>query len=148
MAKAQDFNAVVKDAFAAFPVDTKAFDQALRATAELNEKLSNVALGAAEQTNDLASKAAKDTFGALAKVGKAKSEPADYATALNTFASFAADQATKGFASYAEIARKAQADAAELLFAAGKEASGDFVAAVQKVADQTVKTAEKAVAAK
>lgn len=148
MAKAQDFTAVAKDAFAAFPLDTKAFDEAVKNAAVLNEKLSDVALGAAEQTNEVASKAAKDTIGALAKVGKAKAEPADYATALNTFANFAVDQAAKNFATYAEITRKAQAEAAELLYAAGKKASTEAAAAVQKAADEATKVAKKAAAAK
>ena len=134
MAQAQDFTAAVNEALGAFAVDPKALEAAFKSTAVLNEKLSGVALGAAETSNDIASKTTKDTLAALAKVGKAKAEPADYANALTTFANFAADQAAKNLASYAEVSRKAQAEALELLVAAGKDASAEAAVAVKKAA--------------
>ena len=44
MAKAQDINTVMKDIMGAFPVDTKAMEDAFKNQAALNEKLSGVAL--------------------------------------------------------------------------------------------------------
>ena len=148
MAKAQDFNAVMKDAFAALPVDMEAFEKNLRATAALNEKLSDVVLGAAEETNETASNATKDALAAFAKVSKAKAQPADYVDALNAFANFAANQASKNAAIYSEITRKAQTQAFELVVAAGNEASNDAAAAVQKVANDTAQAVKKAASAK
>ena len=42
-AKTQDFTTVMKDMMGAFPVDTKAMDEAFKTTATLNEKLSAAA---------------------------------------------------------------------------------------------------------
>ena len=49
-AKTQDITAMMKDMMGAFPVDTKAMDEAFKTTATLNEKLSAVALEAAEKS--------------------------------------------------------------------------------------------------
>ena len=49
MAKAQDINTMMKDMMGAFPVDTKAMEEAFKNQAALSEKLSGVALEAAEE---------------------------------------------------------------------------------------------------
>ena len=66
---------------------------------------------------------------------------------VTDFANFAADQATKNLTAFAEITRKAQTEAVELLVAAGKEASNEAAAAVQKAANDATKAAKKAAAA-
>ena len=50
MANTQDFTAIMKDMMGAFPVDTKAMDEAFKTTATLNEKLSAVSVDAAEKS--------------------------------------------------------------------------------------------------
>ena len=45
---AQDFTAMMKDMMGAFPVDTSAMEDAFKTSATLNEKLSGVALEAAD----------------------------------------------------------------------------------------------------
>lgn len=62
---------------------------------------------------------------------------------MTDFANFAADQATKNLTAFAEITRKAQTEAVELLVAAGKEASNEAAAAVQKAANDATKAAKK-----
>ena len=49
MANAKDMNAMMKDMMGAFPVDTKAMEETFKNQAALNEKLSAVALEAAEK---------------------------------------------------------------------------------------------------
>ena len=44
---AQDFTGIMKDMMGSFPVDTKAFEDAFKTQASLNEKLAGVALTAA-----------------------------------------------------------------------------------------------------
>ena len=53
----------------------------------------------------------------------------------------------KNLTAFAEITRKAQTEAVELLVAAGKEASNEAAAAVQKAANDATKAAKKAAAA-
>ena len=93
MAKAQDLNTMMKDIMGSFPVDTKAMEDAFKNQAALNEKLSGVALDAAEKSAEISSKWTKETLSKLAEVSKAKTEPADYAKAMTDFASANAEVA-------------------------------------------------------
>ena len=56
MAKTQDFTGMMKDMMGAFPVDTKAMEDAFKTTATMNEKLSGVALEAAEKSTEISAK--------------------------------------------------------------------------------------------
>ena len=122
-AKTQDYTAMMKDMMGAFPVDTKAMDEAFKTTATLNEKLSAVALEAAEKSTEISAKWTKDTLTKLADMSKVKKEPADYAKAMTDFASAQAEVAAENMAAYAEIAKKVQMDTVELMMAAGKDFS-------------------------
>ncbi|WP_338548577.1 phasin, PhaP [Roseovarius phycicola] len=147
MAKAQDFNAVMKDFMGAFPVDTKAFEEAFKNQATLNEKMSGVALEAAEKSAELSGKWAKDTLAKLSDVTKAKAEPADYAKAITDFASANAEVAAENMAAFAEIAKKVQMDTVELMMAAGKDLQEDAAKAVKKATDEVTAVAKKATSA-
>ena len=68
MAQTTDFTAVMKDMMGAFPVDTSAMQDAFKTQATLGEKLSNVALDAADKSTDVSTKWTKD---ALAKYDQA-----------------------------------------------------------------------------
>jgi hypothetical protein len=146
MAKTQDFTAVMKDMMGAFPVDTSAMEGAFKTTASLNEKLSSVALEAAEKSAEVSSKWTKDTLAKLADVSKAKAEPADYAKAMTDFASASAEAAAENMAAFAEIAKKVQMDTVELMMAAGKDLSEDATAAVKKATADVTTAAKKAAA--
>ncbi|THD75752.1 phasin, PhaP [Thalassobius vesicularis] len=147
MAKAaQDFTAIMKDVLGSFPVDTKAFEDAFKTQATLNEKLAGVALSAAEKSSDISAKWTKDTLSKLADMAKAKAEPADYAKALTDFASASAEVAAENMAAFAEIAKKVQMETVELLMAAGKDITEEASAAVQKAAKEATVAAKKVAA--
>ncbi|MEL7255219.1 MAG: phasin, PhaP [Pseudomonadota bacterium] len=146
MAKAQDFNAVMKDMMGAFPVDTKAMEDAFKNQAALSEKLSGVALEAAEKSAEVSGTWAKTTLAKLTEVTKAKTEPADYAKAMTDFASANAEVAAEHMAAFAEIAKKVQMDTVELLMAAGKDIQEDASKAVKKATDDMTAAAKKATA--
>ena len=148
MATTQDFSAMMKDMMGAFPVDTKSFEESFKPSATLNEKLSGVALEAAEKSTELSTKWTKDTLAKMAELSKVKSEPADYAKAMSDFATAAAEMAAENMASFAEIAKKAQTETVELMMAAGKDMAEETSAAVQKAAKDTTAAAKKATAAK
>ena len=148
MAKAQDFNTALKDIMGAFPVDTKAMDDAFQSQASLNEKLSGVALSAAEISAEISSKWAKETLAKLNDVTKAKAEPADYAKALTDFTSSNAEVAAENLAAFAEVAKKVQMETVELLMAAGKGIQEDTAKAVKKATDDVTSAAKKAAAVK
>ncbi|SFM40771.1 phasin family protein [Shimia aestuarii] len=148
MAKAQDMNTILKDMMGAFPVDTSALEDAFKSTASLNEKLSGVALEAAEKSSEISSKWTKDTLAKLAEMSKAKAEPADYAKAMTDFASAQAEVAAENMAAFAEVAKKVQTETVELLMAAGKDATEEATAAVKKATDDVTAAAKKATAVK
>jgi hypothetical protein len=144
MAKTQDFSSVMKDMMGAFPIDTSAMEDAFKTTASLNEKLSAVALEAAEKSAEISSKWTKDTLSKLTDMSKVKEEPADYAKALTDFASASAEVAAENMAAFAEIAKKVQMDTVELMMAAGKDITEDATAAVKKATDEVTTAAKKA----
>ncbi|MBE1292625.1 MAG: phasin family protein [Shimia sp.] len=145
MAKAaQDMTAMFKDVLGAFPVDTTAFEDAFKNSAALNEKLTAVALGAAEKSSEISTKWTKDTLSKLGDMSKAKEEPADYAKAMTDFASAQAEVAAENMAAFAEVAKKVQMETVELLMSAGKEATEEATAAVKKATNDVTAAAKKA----
>lgn len=148
MAKTEDFTATLKEMMGAFPVDATALEGAFKSTATLNEKLSGVALEAAEKSAEISNKWTKDTLAKLTEMSKAKAEPADYAKAATDFASASAEVAAENMAAFAEIAKKLQSETVELLMAAGKEAAEDATAAVKKATNDVTAAAKKAATAK
>ena len=137
--KQQDFAAMMKDMMGAFPVDTTAMNDAFKTTATLNEKLSGVAIEAAEKSTELSAKWTKETLSRLSEISRAKTEPADYAKAMTEFASAQAEMTAEHMSAFAEIAKKVQMDTVELDFsedatAAMKKASADAAAGAKKTA--------------
>jgi len=147
MAKTQDFTAVFKDFLGTFPVDTKAMEDAFKNQAALSEKLSTVALSAAEQSAEISNKWAKETLAKLGDMAKAKTEPADYAKAMTDFASANAEVAAEHMAAFAEVSKKVQMETVELLLAAGKSMQEDAATAVKKAADDVTAATKKATTA-
>lgn len=146
MAKAQDMNTMMKDMMGAFPVDTKAMEDAFKNQAALSEKLSSVALDAAEKSAEISSAWTKTTLAKLSDMAKAKAEPADYAKAMSDFASANAEVAAENMAAFAEIAKKAQTETVELMMSAGKNLQEDAAKAVKKAAEDATAAAKKATA--
>lgn len=148
MNKTQDFSAIMKDMMGSFPVDTGAVEDAFKSTASLNEKLSGVALEAAEKSAEISNKWTKETLSKLTEVSKVKADPADYAKAATDFASAAAEVAAENMSAFAEIAKKVQMDTVELMMAAGKDAAEDATSAVKKATNDVTAAAQKATAGK
>ncbi|MEM6887225.1 MAG: phasin family protein [Pseudomonadota bacterium] len=148
MSKTPDLTAMFKDVMGAFPVDTAAMEDAFKTTATLNEKLSGVALTAAEKSTEISSKWTQDTLAKLAEMSKAKKEPADYAKAVTDFASAYSESAAEHMAAFAEVAKKAQMETVELMMAAGKDMSEEATAVVKKATTEATAAVKKTTAAK
>ena len=138
--------AMFKDVMGAFPMDTTAMEDAFKTTATLNEKLTAVALTAAEKSSEISSKWTKDTISKMTELSKAKSDPSDYVKAMTDFASASAETAAEHMSAFAEIAKKVQMDTVELMMAAGKDMQEDATAAVKKATDTATTAAKKATA--
>ena len=148
MAKTQDFTAIFKDMMGAFPVDTKAMEDAFKSQSTLAEKLSAVSIDAAHKSTELSAKWAQDTLTKMADLTKAKGEPADYAKSMTDFASASAEAAAEHMAAFAEIAKKVQTQTMELMLAAGKDMSEDMTAAAKKATNEMTAAAKKATTVK
>ncbi|MGV8952448.1 MAG: Phasin [Cypionkella sp.] len=147
MTNANDFTKVMQDMMAKFPVDASAFQTMFRTQAAFGEKLSKVALEAAEKSTEISSKWAKDTIAKLSTTATAKTEPADYSKAVSDFASASAEMAAENIAAFAEVAKKVQMETVELMLAAGKDASAEATAAVKKATDDVTANVKKAATA-
>jgi hypothetical protein len=149
MPKSQDFTKVVQDMMSAFPMDATAVQDAFKTQAALSEKMTKVALEAADKSTEISAKWTKDTIAKLTFLAKAKDEPTEYTKAVTDFASSAAEMAAENLAAFAEVAKKVQMETVELMLAAGKDFSEDATAAVKKAtADVTVAAKKAAAAAK
>lgn len=139
----RDFTVHLAELMAAFPVDAVAIAEVFKEQAILTEKLTSVALEAAEKSTEISSNWTKETLSELADLSKAKSDPTDYAKTMSDFASAQAEVAAENMAAFAEIAKKVQMDTVELMMAAGKELSEDATAAVKKAPADMTKAATK-----
>jgi len=147
MTTAQDFSKMMQDMLGAFPVDTSAAQDAFKTQAALAEKMSKVALEAAEKSTEISAKWTKDTLAKLGDVTSVKEEPTEYSKAMTDFASTTAEMAAENMAAFAEVAKKVQMETVELMLAAGKDFSEDATAAVKKATDEATAAAKKATAA-
>lgn len=147
MTKTTDFTKVFQDMMASFPVDASAFQNAFKTQAAFGEKLSKVALEAAEKSTEITSKWTMDTIARLSDIAKAKAEPSEYGKSFSDFASNVAELAAENMAAFAEVAKKVQMETVELMLAAGKEASEDATAAVKKATAEVTTAAKKAASA-
>ncbi|PTQ72668.1 Phasin [Celeribacter persicus] len=146
MAKTDDFTKMMKDMMGNFPLDMSAMQESFKTQASFTEKLSKVAIEAAEKSTELSSKWTKDMLAKVSDMTAVKEEPADYTKALTEFASVQAEMAAENMAAFAEVAKKVQMETIELVLAAGKDMGEDMTAAAKKATDEMTKAAKKATA--
>jgi hypothetical protein len=146
MAKADDFTKYMSEMMQSLPLDTAAIQDAFKNQAAMGEKMSKVALEAAEKSSELSAKWTKDAFAKITEVASAKSEPADYSKSMTDFASASAEMAAENMAAFAEIAKKVQMETVEMMLAAGKDMQDETSAAVKKATAEVTTAAKKATA--
>ena len=125
----------MKDALGAFPVDTSSLEAVAKSQAALAERLSAIAIEAAQRSTDLSARWAQDMLTRLSGMTQAKAEPADYAKAMSEVMSGSAKASAESMAAFAEIARKVQAETLATLMSAGKDMSEAASAQATKAAD-------------
>ena len=106
MATTTDYTKMMKDMMGAMPMDTTAFTDMFKTQAALGEKMSKVALEAAEKSTEVSTKWTKATLAKAGELSTAKEDPADYTKAMTDFASASAETAAEHVAAFAEIAKK------------------------------------------
>ena len=103
------------------PLDPAVLENLAQSQAALAEKLSSIAIEAAQRSTDLYARWAQDTLSKLPALTQARAEPADYAKAASDFVSGSTETAAKHLAAFAEIAKTVQAETLALLLTAGKD---------------------------
>ena len=149
MAKAAsttDFTKVMSDMMGSIPMDMSAFGDVFKNQAAVADKMTKVALEAAEKSTEISSKWTKDTIAKMSDASAVKEEPADYSKSVTDFASAQAEMVAENLAAFAEVAKKVQMETVELMMAAGKEASEEATAAVKKATADVTTAAKKATA--
>ena len=138
----QDLTKMMQDMMGAFPMDTSAMQGAFRSQAQLAERLSRVALDAAEQSTEISSSWTKDTLAKLRDVTTVKDEPADYSKAVTELASAQAETTAETMARFAEVAKRLQMETVELMLAAGKEMAEDTAEQTRAAATRSQQVAQ------
>ena len=127
MAKAQDMNAVHERHDGRIPSRHESCNGRCiqKPGATLNEKLSGVALTAAEKSAEISSKWTKDTLAKLNRYVESRKQSLQIMQKpMTDFASASLPKlAAENVAAFSEIAKKVQMDTVELMMAAGKDIS-------------------------
>ena len=131
MAMQYDYSKTMTDMMGMFPVDTTAMTEAFKSQAAFAEKMSKVALDAAERSAEISHKWTRETLAKAAPVATVKDDASDYAKAMTDFASAYAEVSAENMAAFAEVAKKVQMDTVELMMAAGRDVQEDATRAVK-----------------
>ena len=143
----QDYTAMFKDMMGNFPVDTSAMENFFKNQTTLAERMSAVAIDAAQKSTDLSAKWTQETLTKVSAVTQAKQDPSDYAKSMTDFASSTAESAAETMAAFAEIAKKVQTETLELMMSAGKDMSDEASAAAKKATTEMTAAGKKAATA-
>lgn len=130
--------------FGDMPVDMSAFNDAFKSSAALSEKLSGIALSAAQKNAEISAKWTRDTLARMNVATKVQDGPEDYSNVMKELSSAMVEAASENIAAYAEVAKKVQMDTVELMMAAGKDAQTEVAATVRKATDDAVEAVKKA----
>ncbi|CAM4072515.1 hypothetical protein [Palleronia rufa] len=144
--KTTDYTKMMQEMMASLPTDMSAYQDTFKSYASFGERMSKVALEAAEKSTEISSKWTKDTLSKLNGVAVVREEPADYGKAVTDFASAQAEATAETLAAFAEVAKNVQMETVELMLSAGKDMSEDFTAAAKKASSEATSAAKKATA--
>lgn len=139
-----DFRKSAADMAGMFPTDVNTFKKAVRDSADFGEKMSKVAIEAAEKNVEVSTEWTRETLVRLRNVAQAKESPADYARAINEFATESADAASEHITALAEIAKNVHKDTVEVFLDAGRDSQREVSGEFEKTNGEAVKTAKKA----
>jgi uncharacterized membrane protein len=98
----------------------------------MSEKLSKVALEAAEKSTEISTKWTKDTLAKLGEMTVGQGRAGRLHQGDDRFRIGAGRNDRRNMAAFAEVAKKVQMETVELMMAAGKDISEDATAAVKK----------------
>lgn len=128
-----DFSKAAEDFFAAFKVDTKAFDGATKDVADFYVKMGKIALDATKKNVELSNAWATETLKKVEGINKVQNDVSAYGTVASEFVSAQAQAMPEKLAEFAEVAKTAQMEAVELLMSASKDVQSKMAAVAEDV---------------
>jgi hypothetical protein len=140
----QEYAKKMQDFMGSFPMDLSAVQDSFKSYAAFGEKMSKVALDAAEKSTEISSKWTLGTLNKIGSVATDKDEPTDYSKSQTEFASAQAESTAETLAAFAEVAKKVQMDTVDLMLTAGKDMSADVQKAAEKATRDTQAAVKKA----
>lgn len=126
-----DFTKFAESFLAGAPADMKAFGDVYKNAADVAGKFGKIALAAAEKNAELSQAWTKETLAKLEGLTEVSKDPADYAKLVSDFSQAQAQATPEKLAAFAEVAKKAQMDAVELMLATGKEVQAEAAGAIK-----------------
>ncbi|SPJ25325.1 phasin family protein [Palleronia abyssalis] len=145
--KTPDYTKMMQEMMSSMPTDMSAYQDSFKSYAAFGEKMSKVALDAAEKSTEISARWTKETLARMNNATVVRDEPADYGKAMTDFASAQAEMTAETMAQFAEIAKKVQMETVELMMAAGKDVSEDLTNAAKKASGDATAAAKKTTAA-
>lgn len=142
-----DFTKTMNEMMGMFPMKGTAMTDAFRTQAQLAERMSRVALDAAERSAEISHKWTRETLSRMAPVATVKDDASDYAKSMTDFASSYAEVSAEHMAAYAEVAKTVQMETMELMLAAGRDAQTEAADTMQKATVQAATAPKRAAAA-
>lgn len=128
----QDFTEAFKSMFKnvpGVPADFSAFTDSAKEVAEFNTKLNAIALTAAKQNAELSAKWTQDVLAQVTGLNKPQDQPADYAEVVSEAAAAQVKETPERISQFAEIAKKSQVEAVELIMNTTKDLQAKAVKA-------------------
>ena len=107
--------------FPKLPTDMSALTDSTKEVAEFNAKLNTIALEAAKKNAELSAKWTQDVISEISGLNKPQDQIADYAEAVSESATKHAQATPERIGEFAEVDKKAQVEAVELIMAATKD---------------------------
>lgn len=111
------------------PKQMPELEETMKKSASLNQKLSETAFHAAEESIKLSAEWTKETLANVEKLAKTQNDPADWVNILSHLASNSAGQSTQKMNALAEIMGRMQAETLRLFVEAGQDMNGEQVKA-------------------
>jgi hypothetical protein len=123
MANANPITTLFADLPKSFPMNETAMKDSFKQWAAFNEKLAGIVLDATGKSADIYAQATKDAIAVLRDATKARSDVAEYATAVNEMGTAQVELTRKNVEAFGEVVQKASGEATELFAEAGKTLS-------------------------
>jgi len=110
-----DYKAILEK----MPTDPASFRKALKESATVNQKLSKLAISAAEQSAEVSTKWGREILEQINEVNTTNESPAEYVRKIADLGTASVGSSADYMTKFAEIAKQIQIDTLEVLLSAG-----------------------------